>query len=271
LLALELHDRLLDLSEALRPLPATVIELAQAVASEGVSVPQVAQIVSKDPGLVAPLLSEANSAASASVTEITTVDRAVSRLGIARVLAIATSSAMHGVVPDQLPGYDLAGDTLWGHAQLSSRVAEVLRRVSPMEIGPEIVTAALLHDLGKVIMGQVLVYRHLDQARLHAGDLVAAERELVSLDHAEVGAILLEIWKLPASICEPVRYHHAPHEGGGLSAHALHIADVAAWAKVNPEEHVMTPVAENSLRELGLTFDQVMEAIDRELERTAGS
>lgn len=264
---LEIHERLLDLSEAIRPLPATVIELAGAVADEGVDISTVGQIVSKDPGLVAPLLREANSAFSGASSEVTTVDGAIVRLGIARVLAIAMSSSLDGVVPASLPGYDLAGDALWAHAQLAALAAESIRRLSPMEIGPEIVTAALLHDIGKVILGQVLVYSQLDQARIHTGEITSAERELISLDHAEVGALLLDIWKLPRSISDPVRHHHAPFDGEGLGAHALHTADVAAWFITNPNEYLVTPLVEDCLSELGLTLDQIVEAVRRRLEQ----
>ncbi len=264
---LEIHDRLLDLSEAIRPLSATVIELAEAVIDDDVQISKIAQIVSGDPGLAAPLLREANSAFSGSSSEVDTVEGAVVRLGIARVLAVATSASLDGVVPVELPGYDIAGDDLWIHAKTASLAADSIRRLSPMEIGPEIVTAALLHDIGKVIMGQVLVYRQLDQARIHTGDITVAERELISLDHAEVGALLLEMWRLPKSISDPVRHHHAPFELDGLGAHAIHIADIAAWGVTNPDEYLITPVAEDSLQRLGLTLDQIVDAVRRQLER----
>lgn len=268
---LEIHDRLLDLSEALRPLSSTVIELAAAVIDEDVDIARVGQIAAQDPALVAAILREANSAASGSNAVIDTVDGAIVRLGIARLLAVATAASLEGVVPEDIPGYDIAGDTLWAHAQLASRCAEVVRRLSPMEIGPELVTAALLHDIGKVVMGQIIIYRQLDQARIHTGDITIAERELISLDHAEVGALLLEMWRLPPSICNPVRFHHAPAELDGLGGHALHVADLAAWTMTNPEEYLMTPVAEDSLQRLGLTLDQIVDAVRISLEREQGN
>lgn len=268
---LEIHDRLLDLSEAIRPLSGTVIELAEAVSDANVEISQVGRIVSQDPGLVAPLLREANSAIFGASSEVTTVDGAIVRLGIARVLAVATASALDGVTPSDLPGYNLAGDTLWAHAKLASQAAECIRRLSTVEIGPEVVTAALLHDIGKVILGQVLVHRELHQARVYYEDITTAERELISLDHAEVGALLLEMWNLPLSIVEAVRYHHEPTDSEGPAAHAIHVADAVAWAVVEPEEHFANSQLDASLEQLGLTFDQILVAVNRQLERESNS
>jgi HD-like signal output (HDOD) protein len=55
-----------------------------------------------------------------------------------------------------------------------------------------------------------------------------AERRVLGIDHAEVGAVLLESWGLPADIVEAVRYHHRPDdfEGDPLGVDLVHIADI---------------------------------------------
>jgi HD-like signal output (HDOD) protein len=55
------------------------------------------------------------------------------------------------------------------------------------------------------------------------------EQEMLGYCHAEIGGRLLEFWKVPRSIWEPVVTHHDPGSGGEflLAACAIHIAD--AW------------------------------------------
>jgi hypothetical protein len=53
------------------------------------------------------------------------------------------------------------------------------------------------------------------------------EHDTYGVDHAQIGAHLLNLWGLPPTFCRPVREHHAPPAGGEgfpLSA-ALHLAD----------------------------------------------
>jgi HD-like signal output (HDOD) protein len=55
-----------------------------------------------------------------------------------------------------------------------------------------------------------------------------AEHRILGIDHAEVGAFLLEGWKLPEHLVQAVRWHHQPeyHPGDPLVANVVHIADV---------------------------------------------
>lgn len=224
---LDLHHHLLDLAEAMRPLPATVSKLASVIADEQSQIEQVAQIIREDPSLIAALLRESNSAASAPATEIVTVEAAVMRLGLARVLAIATASSLGSETQKPLAAYDLAAGDLWDHSIISSYVAETIYRVSPETIGAEVVTAALLHDIGQIVLDQVLDHDQFVLARAANVRVTTAERDLVEVDHAELGALLLELWDIPRSITNAIRFHHDPEASlGELAAHVVYVANV---------------------------------------------
>ena len=60
---------------------------------------------------------------------------------------------------------------------------------------------------------------------------IAAEREVLGLDHAELGGLIAEKWKFPPAIIEAVRYHHTPWlcRGGDPDLVALiHLANCMA-------------------------------------------
>lgn len=263
---LDLHHHLLDLAEAMRPLPATVSRLASVIADETSQIDEVSSILREDPSLIAALLRESNSAASAPASEIVTVEAAIMRLGLARVLAIATSSALGAETQQPLAAYDLAPGELWGHSITCSYVAEAICRMSSKAVGAEVVTAALLHDIGQIVLNNVLDHEQFTLARENNLLVTTAERELVEVDHAELGAMLLELWEIPRSITDAVRFHHNPDASlGDLLAHVVCVANHLAHEVTDQgfDETVLSEAAEvqllASLEVLSLDREDVVE------------
>ena len=268
---LDFHHHLLDLAEAMRPLPTTVVRLASVIADENSHITEVTSILREDPSLVAGLLRESNSAASAPSSDIVTVEAAIMRLGLARVLAIATNAAMKGTEAQKaLPAYGLGAGGLWEHSIMCSYVAEAIYRKMPRTVGAEVVTAALLHDIGQIVLDKVLDPRHFQMARTTNLLVTTAERELVEVDHAELGALLLELWDIPHSITDAVRYHHEPVMGDGLMAHVVFVANIVShdfdedWPERTDEQDALL---EASLNELGIDYDEILSLATRMLER----
>lgn len=227
---LDFHHHLISLAEAMKPLPATVCRLAALIADERSQIDDVVGILRDDPSLVAALLRQSNSASSAPATEIVTVEAAIMRLGLARVLAIATHTAI-GTQPQQaLAAYNMGPGRLWDHSIRVSYVAEAIYRQSGRKVGPEVVTAALLHDIGQIVLDKVLDPSQFQLARHYHVLVTTAERELVEVDHAELGALLLELWEIPSSIANAVRHHHEPAGDDDLAAHVVRAANLLSHA-----------------------------------------
>ena len=67
----------------------------------------------------------------------------------------------------------------------------------------------------------------LERKKEVGGDCAAAEREILGVSHAEVGAYLLGLWGIPFPIVEAVAFHHRPNEVAPESrplVAAVHIA-----------------------------------------------
>jgi len=78
-------------------------------------------------------------------------------------------------------------------------------------------TAGLLHDIGKVIFAGAHgknYTQNFDAAKRGSLTLIEWEKEHYGCDHAEVGAVLLERWKIPPEIVAAVRFHHQPSAAG---------------------------------------------------------
>jgi putative nucleotidyltransferase with HDIG domain len=95
-------------------------------------------------------------------------------------------------------------------------------------------TAGLLHDIGKLVIS-AFVQRESPSILLrarHGMDFSAAEREVLGVDHAEVGAHVAVSWRLPEPVAWAARWHHRPASAPQLADRSLvdlvHAADVLA-------------------------------------------
>jgi len=233
---LDLHHRILDQAESMRPLPQAVLDLARTVSDPDSRLDQVAATLRNDPVLTAVVLREANSAFVGAIEAASTVEQAVVRLGGARVLAIAVTNSLPSEINQALPGYGIYEGGLHAHAVATSHITDVVRMLSPLKPPPALVTAGLLHDIGKLLLARLLRPQLIPDALAQEGtDITAAERALLDLDHAEVGAALAAHWKLPDEIVQAILLHHRPEEGDELAA-GVALADRMAHRILHDEE-----------------------------------
>ncbi|MEL6981990.1 MAG: HDOD domain-containing protein [Actinomycetota bacterium] len=264
---LDIHHQILDRAESLRPLPITVVRLAGIVADPDSDVEDMVAVLREDPTLVASLLREANSAWSGPTSNITTIQAAATRLGSGRVLAIAMDVSLDLQAPLQLVAYDVTTDELREHAIWASFVAEAVQNLAKDRIGPEAITAAFLHDIGKGLLDQYIDPRFLRFAWAPDRQIVEAEHELAGVDHAELGALLMELWGIPQPIADAIRYHHEPQLSPTPLAAAVAIADGLSHQFRGTRAGTLDETVEWSLRQLGLERETVVDRTEKVLFR----
>jgi len=231
------HNQLILQAQDLEPLPATATRLAKLVADPDAEMKEIVETISLDQALTVKVLRVANSAASGAASEISTVDRAVIRLGTGAVLSMAVAAGVRTRMLGAIEAYDLEEGRLWEHSVAAALAAESMIGLPEHSVPPETFTAALLHDVGKLVLGRFLdeeIQEFLRRARLEGGRSESdAEDEVLSVNHAELGGLIAQHWKLPRSICLGIQYHHDPENCGdeeGL-AHVpwiVHLANITA-------------------------------------------
>jgi len=234
-------DALVEKANELEPLPATVSRLARVVSTEDSSVHDVTEIISFDPKLTAALLRYANSAiAAGGRRNVVTVDAAVTRLGLGVVLEVATANSIRTKLQAALPEFDLSAGELWRHAVATALAAEWLGRARRAAVPPETFTAALLHDVGKLVLARFLdrdLLDYLARSRQEGGrSALEAECEILGVHHGELGALICQHWELSDSICRGVMHHHDPEAGFATICDAVHVANLVAHFVDETEE-----------------------------------
>ncbi|MDG2111311.1 MAG: HDOD domain-containing protein [Actinomycetota bacterium] len=250
---------LLDAVDNLTPLPTSALEIVAAVGRVGTELLEVAAILETDPGLLGHVLKEANSAGSAARGTIATAQDAVVRLGTGRVASIAVYSSLREPMNIELAAYNLAAGELSTHAFLTARAGAALRDSAPDKLPLEISTACVLHDIGKLLIASTL--RRVDRAMFSridefGVDWATIERDLVGVDHGEVGRVVLEHWNLHLNIARAVQYHHRPEESDDLMAYGVALADGLVHRLVDPEGGFHAE-AEAAIDALGISSDRL--------------
>jgi putative nucleotidyltransferase with HDIG domain len=231
------HVRTLMMGVSSLPsLPAIYQKLSEALATNA-PIKVVAEIVEKDIAMSAKLLQYANSAYFGMPNRVTTVGKAVLFLGVESVRALTlTASVFDQVGTDPRIRAEL--DTLFSH---SLQVARVAQKLLPAQ-AQECFTAALLHDIGELVLITKLPKAHAeileDMAKTGRPRLVV-EQEKLGMNHDELGAYLLSLWGLPLGIIEAVANHHAPQVLGETAlslSSAIYFAEGLCEPELNPPD-----------------------------------
>jgi putative nucleotidyltransferase with HDIG domain len=267
------QQRLLDAANGLEPLPVSVTRLASLIASDNYDARDVVEVISFDPALTASILRAANSASSAASKVVSTVHDAVVRLGGGPVLSIATGGAVRSRLK-QIEDPTRAGMDAWRHAVTAALSSELVREVSPMYVPASAMTAALLHDIGKLVLAKALTPHmlHLIEQVAAAERLTPLEAEMAVLEthHGELGAVAAEAWELPEAITETIRFHHTPWLASSPLATVVYIADVVAHAAAaeDPDE-LPDSTTVRALEVMEIPPDSYGELIGAAIERYA--
>lgn len=222
----ELKKIIMD-TRTLPTLPGVINKLNSLSDDDKASVQEMAKIVSSDQVLSARILRLANSP-SYGFYRVSTISNAMILLGVNVVKSLALSSSIFAIMEKNSIG-------LWEHSLGVGVAANLLARKLGLPECEEIATAALLHDIGKVIINlkcseaETAIQKLVREERVYA---IEAEREVIDTDHAEIGGWLSKSWFLPDKLVEPISFHHdvAKSENHRIKTSVVHIANVLVKA-----------------------------------------
>lgn len=200
-----------------------------------------AKVIALDAGLAARCLQVASSIGFAA-RHIDTIDQALMLIGIQQIRRIALAVATIGALSEFKAQVDWR--RFWLHnvlvARLTDKVASTFRQTTGMEY-----LAGLMHDVGKLFIEH---YFPAEFEQIVAGSIrnrcnhATMEREILGLDHTQIGAALCERMQVHNHILRAIWYHHDPLNAshtadalgdGGFLAICVGIGD--RLANSNPE------------------------------------
>lgn len=233
---------------ALPPLPEALADAQRVLRDEGSSGRACAEALGRDPALSAQVLRLANAAGCGQAGRVASLHDAVLLLGRQKLGVVLTAATVIGRFDAAAcPGFDLAG--FWRESLACAIAAQALA----VELGADdglAFTTGLLHDLGRLVLAVHLpaaTAQALGLARGHDQPLHWAERELLGIDHAELGALLARHWQFPPAMVAAIAGHHGPGQSASLGGRPsltdlLQGADAVAHAlDLHQAEHERVP------------------------------
>ncbi len=269
-------DWLLAQAENLSSLPASAHRVIEVVSDTESDASDLEEVISLDPTLTAKLLRVTNSAYYGFSDPVADIRRAIVILGFNSVRSLALSISVCDLFrsDDKIGLYSRA--QLWQHSVTVGITSKMICRRPGFGQSEEGFVAGMLHDIGMVVEDQYahdLFEQVLQATEAGEGELWENEREILGIDHAELGSRLSAKWRFPDSVAKAIGLHHRPSQSGKGAelAHVLHIADFIACAKKigNGVRDTSAPELE-SFKKLGLAKKDVMvifEDLDEELSK----
>lgn len=216
--------------DKLKPIPAIVNQIMVAVEKTDSSMAEIAEIILYDPSITANILKICNSAYFSLPGKIDSVQGAITMMGIDNILDIVLlKSGAENLVNSQ-DGYGLHEGELWKHAVSSALIARNLAEKKGSGHKQMIFTAALLKDIGKVILDRFVSdsYEKIDNLVSNKSfSFREAEKKIIGIDHAELGSIIARMWNFPPKMVTMIRNHHLDDEKArdNLETEILYVAD----------------------------------------------
>jgi HD-like signal output (HDOD) protein len=250
--------------DGLLTLPSVYFEIRRLIESPNTDIIEVAKAISTDVALTARLLRIVNSPIYAQSRPVVTISRAVSLLGMNQVHDLCLAACLATTFSKLRPRLmDVAG--FWHHSLLRAIATRKLGRQSRSMDLERLFILGLLSDIGHM----VIYMRIPEEAARLIGQMDAAtvplhriEQQHLHCDYAEVGAALLQRWRLPDSIWLPIAQQTAPEPGKphALESALLNIIGAAIQARTNHGDLLV--LSDPAAWEItALTPEQVIEAL----------
>ena len=200
------------------------------------------EVVSTDPGLTVVLLRAANSVHSASRRRIEHARDAMIRIGLTQTKRLVAAAVVGGAFDDlDECGIDL--DAFWAYSLATAVAAEDASKSTRLR--PAAFSAGLLHDIGRLTLAASapLAYPAISARAASESIVLGAERALFGEDHAAAGARMLHSWGLSEDLVATVIRHHDVPAGeiGGALAEARSLVEAVGYSDGLPRSFERAP------------------------------
>ena len=220
-------------------LPDIYLRLRAVLDDPDFSISDVSDVIGRDPGMTTRLLRLVNSSFFGLAAKIETVNRATSLLGTQQVhdlvLATAVTETFDGMSSEVMDMHRFWRRSI--HCGVLSRLLAGKCNVLDSE---RLFVAGLLRDIGHLVMYQTvpeLSVQAMEQSAKTGQALFKVEQEIIGLDYARVGGVLMRQWDLPKSLTQATEFHVEPGRAGenALETAIVHLAALMVESRESAE------------------------------------
>jgi putative nucleotidyltransferase with HDIG domain len=208
-------DEMLKEIKMLKPMPQVATQIIKIAEDPKSSMADAADLIMYDPSLTANILKLCNSAYFGLSRKVDSVKDAIALLGMDKVVDLVLIKGSATNLQKGREGYGLHEGDLWRHAISSALIAKELAEKNKSEHKQLIFTAALLKDIGKVILDRYVSGSFNTINKLVQNgecSFSEAEKKVIGINHAELGGIVAKMWDFSPKMISMIANHHMTDE-----------------------------------------------------------
>lgn len=203
------NDRTIELINNLKDIPAMpniIVRVLKLMHSETAGAPELASVIKCDQAMCTKMLSIINSAYYGFGKQITSINMAISLLGLQKTKNIVITVAMSPLLSFK------GAKNLWEHSLLTAVGCEYMSEKYNIMNPDDAFVMGFMHDIGKVVLNLIDAerYQAFLVSKLPPDERIVDERAKFDTDHSSTGSFLAVRWQLPDIVKDAIRFHHYP-------------------------------------------------------------
>ena len=240
-------------------MPSVIVKALNIMKKPTASMKELGDIVMFDQSLTIKILALVNSAYYGFSQQISSINIALSLLGMVKVKNIIVAVAMKPMMSN-------AGDKeLWKHSMRVAAGCEYLAKLTKIMDEDEAFIAGFVHDVGKIVlhMANEKLYTKVAKAIEDGTDVLEAEKKYFDSDHVKTGSLLAKRWQLPILLANIISYHHAPSLSSiPVPCNLVSIIDKVVQTEFNPNS-----VDKDFIKSLGIDIEDLEDLREAVLQK----
>ena len=223
-------ELILQSIEHIPAFPSTILKAGEMLKKDDYSVNALTDLIKCDQAIAANVLKMSNAAYLAPCHRIGTIREAVIYLGQKNLLKVVQTAGVSRYFAKTGRGYAANAHELWEHSVAVALMSQILARKILKREDETLYLAALLHDVGKMAMGE-FVYdsqaRIMELVARQSHSFLEAEEAVIGIDHAALGGRIAKRWNYPEEIKNALTHHHRPDlaDADDMTTWLVYLAD----------------------------------------------
>jgi putative nucleotidyltransferase with HDIG domain len=206
-------DKIMDSMDGVKILKSVGLKIFQMANDPNATAEDITEVVQEDDYMSALILKVANSSYYGNSAHIKSINEAVVLLGFTGIKSIAVAASLMAKKDDGSISKSeiIIRERLWRHALSTGIAAKFIAEKLDFKDSGQAYITGMVHDIGRLAIFQYdqKLYHIIESYSLEKSvPLIDAEMAVIGLDHAQIGALLLNKWNFPESIVQAVAYHH---------------------------------------------------------------
>lgn len=201
-------------SISLPPLPQVLVRFLSLVENEHTPLADLAALISLDPALTAQILTVASSPLYRHESQCISLEKSLAFLDMSLLRTMASCMAVQNVHTQSIYDRNLDYAGFWRHSLGVAALAKSLATAVAYQDVEEAYIAGLLHDIGQLLLvgGVGECSAILSSSSGNESGLAGLTQSLNGIDHAALGARLVDSWNFPSFMADAVLFHQYPSE-----------------------------------------------------------